>query len=236
MRVAILGVSLGEVLKFYDSVMPIRVPCYNDMLAIIAELATAHPGQNLTIVDLGIGTGNLEEKMLSVREDMTIVGYDYSKEMLDYTSRKLGTFRSKLKLTQLDFITQKLPIMPKCDVVVSNLALHSLPDDARTEVFVSVFDMMKDDGVFILGDKFRSRSSVVNELFGKFSNKWRENVKKGWTNSEHRKYESVWKLQGNGEEYVDTVEGYYDILKAVGFKEMDCICRLFCYGILHITK
>jgi len=231
-----LEVSLEEVLKFYDDVMPIRVPCYNSMINIIAKLAIGQRGKNLAVVDLGIGTGNLEEKMLSERRDMTILGYDYSAEMLDFASRKLSAFRDRLELVQLDFAKQPVPNTSKCDVVVSNLTIHSLPDDIKSRVFQSVSDILKDDGVLILGDKFKSKSEMVDKLFNEFSDEWRDNAKKGWTKREYEKYESIWKLQGDEREYVNTLEQYDKILRDIGFKEIECICKFYCYGILYVTK
>lgn len=228
--------DLEEILQFYDFIMPIRVPCYNEMLNIIANLSTTHSSNELVLADLGIGTGNLEEMLLSTQKDVTIIGYDYSKEMLDYTACKLGELGDKLRLIQIDFVKQRIPVVLKCDVVISNLTLHSLPNEVKFEVFKSSFDMLKKDGVFIIGDKFKSESKVVNSLFDRISDEWRASTKKDWAEHEYKKYEKVWKLQGNGQEYRDTMENYYNTLRNFGFKEMDCIWKLYGYGILYIKK
>jgi len=227
--------DIKQALLFYDKIIGKRVRCYKAMLDIIANFVISSNQKNLRVIDLGCGTSTLEKMILQQRVDIKFVCVDYSKEMLDFSAKKLAGFGAQF--LQLDLAkNQQFADNQKADFIISNLVFHSLAEGVKQKVFKAVFETLKKDGLFIFGDKFSSVFKPINELFVETSAKWSSELKQNWTIQEHKKYETIWKLYPEEREFLLTTEEYCKLLKNTGFQSPDCIYRMYQYGILYAKK
>ena len=113
-----LGIDLGE----YHARIRTFIPGYDAMLDTAAgTLATMVPSRAPLVIDLGIGTGALAERCLSVKPRARIVGIDEDEGMLAAARARLGR-----RLTALPGSFETVPL-PPCDAVIASLALHHIP-------------------------------------------------------------------------------------------------------------
>jgi trans-aconitate 2-methyltransferase len=90
---------------------------------LLARVDAADPKQ---VVDLGCGTGDLTLVLAERWPSAQIVGVDSSEEMIAEASRRPAQERVRFELTDLAAWTPAAPV----DVIISNAALHWLPDHA----------------------------------------------------------------------------------------------------------
>lgn len=142
---------LGIRLTDYDRRIRTFIPCYEEMLdaaaSVLACLRRRHP----TIVDLGIGTGALAARCLSVVPGARLVGIDADADILNLARRRLVPLaRTSLGLAHGDF--SEIPI-PRCDAVVASLALHHVATRQRkARLYGRCADALRPGGLLVNAD------------------------------------------------------------------------------------
>jgi len=119
---------------------------YEKVLCRVVQEANPRPG--MRILDLGVGTGNLAERFLSV--GCKVWGIDFSKNMLDKARRKLPT----AILMQTDLLDGwPVEMQIRFNRVVSTYALHHFDLNAKRRLVVRVSrQYLAQDGVIVIGD------------------------------------------------------------------------------------
>ncbi|TSC66845.1 MAG: hypothetical protein G01um101472_628 [Parcubacteria group bacterium Gr01-1014_72] len=114
----------------YDAVIPKLCPGYERALAEFSMRA-----QNAgSILDLGIGTGNVARVILSKNPRAVYFGIDADESMLSRARVKLG---AGLQITCDDFRTF---VIPSVDLVVSSLSIHHLEHDEQKQLFGQIYE------------------------------------------------------------------------------------------------
>lgn len=124
----------------YDTFMERVTPQYGKCTSLVGE--SAEPWMR-NAIDLGIGTGNISEKLLSKNHNLKIIGVDKSKEALDAAKRKLN---GSVKYIEGDF---KEFDMGKPDLIVSGLAIHHLSHDDQKTLLGRIYSALNEKGVFV---------------------------------------------------------------------------------------
>lgn len=97
----------------------------------------AAPNQDDTVVDLGTGTGAIA---LSLAPDAeTVIGRDISEGMLEEATKKAAA--RSIDNVQFGYGQFRDPDVDDADIVVSNLALHHLGDDAKREAIETIAEL-----------------------------------------------------------------------------------------------
>jgi tRNA (cmo5U34)-methyltransferase len=98
------------------------------------------------VLELGVGTGETTRRVLAVHPEASWTGVDASDQML---ARAREAFPgADLHLARLE---DPLPDGP-FDLVVSALAVHHLPADAKRDLFRRIAQVLRPGGRFVLGD------------------------------------------------------------------------------------
>ncbi len=127
--------------KEYD-VLNKLIP-YNDLLLRIVNLL---PKNCNKILDLGSGTGNLSEIMLS--RGFNVTSLDYSKEGIDIHKSK--NINANVIIHDLNY---NLPFDDKCfDAVVSNNVLYTFNKDKQVKIAKEIYRVLKSDGIVVLSN------------------------------------------------------------------------------------
>jgi putative AdoMet-dependent methyltransferase len=136
-------------------------------------LKTLNVNSNHIILEIGTGTGHFAIE--ASKKCKKIYAIDISKTMLDYAKLKAkAENRHNIEWLNCGFLTYDFPDI-KFDCVVSNAALHHLPDFWKTVAINNIYKSLKDKGKFLLGDVIFSFK--IDEINAKI-NDWIENSKK----------------------------------------------------------
>ena len=142
----------------YDSRIRTFVPHYEHMIATVAEtfhlLAAAAPN----IVDLGVGTGALAARCLSVRPDARLFGIDLDPAMLEMARSRLTGY-AHVELRIGNFLESALPA---CDAIVACIALHHVATPAaKRELYAACARALNPDGLLLSADYFPARDQAL---------------------------------------------------------------------------
>ncbi|WP_088242003.1 class I SAM-dependent methyltransferase [Calothrix rhizosoleniae] len=89
----------------------------------IAQVIAALVPTNQKIIEIGVGTGLVLEKLLEINPQYDLTGMDHTKAMLDIAEKRLG---DRVKLFEADIISMSIP--ERFDVAISNGGLCAFVD------------------------------------------------------------------------------------------------------------
>jgi tRNA (cmo5U34)-methyltransferase len=166
----------------------------------IAEkmLLAALPEQVERCIDLGTGDGRLLALVRTRYPDAEAIGLDSSAAMLDRAKER---FRSgpKVELRDQD-LGAPLQDAAAAEVVVSGLAIHTLEDSRKRELFDEVHRLLTPGGVFVNLDLVRSASPRLHERFRR----------------------EIGRVEDDPTDRLAGLDEQMDWAREVGFAEVDC--------------
>jgi SAM-dependent methyltransferase len=123
-------------------------------------LIPAEPGR---VLDLGTGDGHLLAAIGGAHPDAGGVGLDLSAEMVAAARNRFeGSERISFEVHDLmDPLPESLG---ECDLVVSALAIHHLPDDRKRSLYAEVLRLLRPGGTFHNLDVVMAPTPELHEL------------------------------------------------------------------------
>lgn len=152
---AIFSGSIGQDYHLLKLIAPLAT----EMSKLVGEAVARYPAttQNLSIVELGGGTGITTLSMLSARTDLQILSIDNEPVMQNQAKQHLAAWCEQDKLTFVctDALTalQAIPAA-SVDIVASAYTLHNFLADYRVAVLQEIWRVLKPGGQFINGDRY----------------------------------------------------------------------------------
>jgi putative AdoMet-dependent methyltransferase len=130
-------------------------------IAEILDFLDLLPDQSI----LEIGTGTGEFALNAARQCRKVYAIDLSPGMLRYARKKAALrFVSNVEFLPGGFLTYHHQGAP-LDAVVTQIALHHLPDFWKQVALLRIFDMLKEGGKFCLRDVVYSFNPRDREIF-----------------------------------------------------------------------
>ena len=124
------------------------------------------------LLEFGTGTGELA--IASAKQCSKVIAVDVSPTMLEYAKQKAKHQGiGNIEYCRAGFLTYEHDGNP-LDVVVSQLALHHLPDFWKLVALKKISSMLKKDGKFYLRDTVYSFDI---DTYGEFFNTWINGIK-----------------------------------------------------------
>jgi len=141
---------------------------YADVLRTIVQQAAPQPGA--TVLDLGIGTGNLA--LLFTEQGCRIWGIDFSVEMLKLAQSKLPS----ATLTLNDLHAALPPEFPQCfDHIISAYTFHHFPLEEKVNLIRRLMeDHLQPQGNMVIGDIAFRDAAAENLLRRQYSDEWEQ--------------------------------------------------------------
>ncbi|NMD71732.1 class I SAM-dependent methyltransferase [Bacillus sp. DNRA2] len=111
---------------------------YHKILQAVADRVSGN------IVEFGVGTGNLTEKLL--KQQNQVIGFEPSSAMREKAFEKIPNAR----IRNGDFLNFKLD--GSCDAIVSTYAFHHLTDQEKAEAFSKYSLLLNKGGKIVFAD------------------------------------------------------------------------------------
>jgi tRNA (cmo5U34)-methyltransferase len=134
-------------------------PLMTEMSRLVGETVRDYPGtlDQLSVVELGGGTGITTLALLTARKGLHIVSIDNEATMQNQAKQNLQAWHDEGRVTfnNQDALSA-LQAMPSAsvDVVASAYTLHNFLDSYRQEVIHECYRVLKPGGQFINGDRY----------------------------------------------------------------------------------
>lgn len=189
--------------------------------------------QGLHILDLGCGDGSITARIRDLHPDNTYYLLDGAAAMLDKARQKLGDENVRFTQQTFEAYLDILPEDAKYDFIFSANAIHHLDFYAKSQMFAKLYRELKFGGLFITIDvvlpptmrseqwQFRMWVDWVNETLQR--NGMEEDVGKYDPLPSRYKYAP--------ENKPSALFDQLDLLRKIGFRDVDCFYK---YGIFTV--
>jgi tRNA (cmo5U34)-methyltransferase len=193
-------------------------------LEIITESAKRIRPLAKNLLDIGCGGGNYTLKMLTKLPDLHCTLLDLSQPMLDKAYERVSAVTSgEIKTIQSDIRKADLQ-SNQYDIILAGAVLHHLREDSDWElVFSKLFNALLPGGCLLISDLIRQDSEILNEYFREKYGDYLESV--GGNEFKSTIFKSI--------EKDDTPRSLFyqlDLLKKVGFKNMEILHKNSCFA------
>jgi tRNA (cmo5U34)-methyltransferase len=234
------GWAAKEAAQQYKKVVDVAIPYRQEILTIIAGLATAFVTEHPKVLDLGCGYGNVTAEVLKMKPEASVCLVDFSDEMIRL-SRERFKDKPGIRIVKHDLNTgiTDASIGKGFDVIASCFALHHVEFTNRVKLYSDIRRALKPDGLFINGDRFKEDSPIINEWV---FNAWisymvrqiRAKLGKETTLAEVKQRQNI-----SDKKLGDKPGTIWDMrrdLKKAGFRYVDCLWKYQTLAIIVAAK
>ena len=193
-------------------------PARTEQLDLLLSLIADHYIPDSTILDVGSGSGLVEEQLFRRLPEASVVGIDYSPAMMAMAEERLAGNKQQfvtIRHDLCDIETAKLP-KGKYQIAFSVQTIHNLPRERQPHVFSWIYKVLSTQGLFF----FLDRVAVPGvELFSCYQSVWKKqnlvysaSIHEGDTFLEHQYY-----LKREGDSPL-TLQKYLKVIAEAGFE------------------
>lgn len=201
----------------YDHQVRTAIPLYDQALQTLADVVSRSRLDPATILDLGIGTGNLAHMLLDIFPNARLTGIDVLQDFLDIAGKKLSGHEDRVSLERVDL--SDFDFSQRYDLVVTSFMFHHTPDEAKRTAYARIFSCLTSGGCLMQADFVGSASPFYGEIFDalrisymKDRNLSEEQIRKQYV--EHRKLEIP-----------TPMEQQLTWLRDLGFRDVECFWK-----------
>lgn len=201
----------------WDSGGAAEHPVRKEHLDMLVSIISDGHVSGKSILDLGCGSGQVEEMLYVQIPDAHIVGVDSSDVMIELSKKRLGDNFQKLTVINHSLEDIENLKLPKEDYqyVISVQALHHLTHDQQKKIFNFAYNTLGSGGSFLFIDRIalniQSLEQSYKSIYEKMFNKPFEEYKKD--------------IEQKGD-YPATPEEHVLWLEEIGFKAT-CLSKKF---------
>ena len=225
----------------WDSEDALRTnPDREAQIALLVSLVAESWRDGERLLDLGVGSGLVEEALFGRLPDIQVVGIDHSETMLEQ-ARARHRGRTNLRLISggfetLDSLGADGSLESPFEFVVCVQALHEVTDDVKRAVFGFVRRHIAPDGLFLVLDRFDYEPFALAPEYRCIWNRLNQGAPEGHAAEGHAPEGHTPETPLSFEEYraryaakidhVGTVEGYLRWMREAGF-DTACLYQQF---------
>ena len=205
----------------YDELIRRFIPRYDEMLDEAVHFICNSVVDTGKLVDLGIGTGSLTERVIKATPKTQIIGIDTDPKMLEEAARRLSSIQNRIELRLHDFFSE-LP--PAQNAYFAALALHHVPTlSLKQTLYQKIYDALLPGGLFLNADAMFDESDSNEQR-----KRWVAHlVSAGFPEAEALDHLESWRT----EDYYFGLETELSLLRTVGFSDCDVAWR---YGPMAV--
>ena len=142
---------------------PVRAEQVDILISYIADFYK----EGNVLLDLGMGSGLVEELLFARRPNAYVVGIESSQAMIDLAKARLAPFEQQYRLIHHDLTNIEQIALPTAiyQIVFSVQALHHLPPEVQQKLYRSLFQLLPPGGVFLLNDRIALDPGPFSDLY-----------------------------------------------------------------------
>lgn len=215
----------GSLIAEYDSLIRRAVPRYDEMLERLIEYLPARPTD---VLELGCGTGNLTLALAGARPGCRITTVDASAEMVDLTRARLRERfpEAEARATFLTARFEDLALEPGgFDLIVSAISLHHVVD--KGALYATVHALLAPGGALCFSDQMGGGTEANHDVNW---TRWLEYCRLPGNCTEDE-IQSLLEHAEAHDHYTPLGE-HLRLLRAAGFRNLDCVWRDWMWGVL----
>lgn len=191
------------------------------LVALVSE--SCRDGDRL--LDLGVGSGLVEEALFERLPDLRVVGVDHSEAMLEQ-ARARHRGRTNLRLVtgrfeDLDSVDAAGRLGPPFELVICVQALHEVAHHVKRALFAFVRRRIAPGGVFLVLDRFDYEPFALAPEYRCIWNRLNERAREAPLS-----FEAYRERYAAKTDHVGTVEEYLGWMREAGF-DAACLYLLF---------
>lgn len=215
------GEYFGARVREYDTLIRACVPRYDEMLERLVAYLPSGPRR---ILELGTGTGNLARAVAERFPDAQLTLVDAAPEMLALAGERLpGATTLAQRFEEL------APGPEPYDLITSAISLHHVEDKAA--LYGTLFQSLRPGGALVFADQLLGRTP---DLHGLNWEAWLEHCRLPGHCTEEQTQSFL--DHAAAHDHYTPLEEHFDLLRAAGFVELDCLWRNWIWGIVHARR
>ena len=206
----------GEVAEVFDDMLERSIPQYETMRSVVFDMGKHFMGGLGVLLDLGCSRGGSLSHFVEAFPDCYFVGMEVSKPMYDAASQRFANNR-RVDIRLADIRYEFPDVQP--NLTLSVLTLQFVPIEYRARILRNVYESLEPGGAFILVEKLLIESALVDELM--VENYYGLKSASGYTEAQIERK----RLSLEGVLVPMTEQGNASMLRAAGFRQVDCFWR-----------
>jgi len=199
----------------WDETTDVGSPTRAEQLDLIASLVARLYRPGAAILDLGAGSGQLEELLLRRVPDAHVAAVDASAAMQDIARRRLAAWLDRIALVEGDFAEIDSIVLPwtSFQIVLSVQALHHVSHEVKRKVFAHVHRLTEPGGVFLVMDRVAIPEEELRPIYREMWERLERTAKakSGWSG------DFFLDRVKTKEDFPETVEAHLALLREAGF-------------------
>ncbi len=142
------------------------LPAYSELLYEYIKIINKHVNNKRTILEIGMGTGNLTKLLSEKYPDSKIIAFDSDLGMLNKAKEK--GYNNNVEIVHAEASSFLKKQINKYDIIIMNNVMYTL--DNKTEALKSIRKSLNSEGFFIFSDPvppkdYKYFSILLNKSF-----------------------------------------------------------------------
>ncbi len=206
----------------------------------------------ITLLDLGAGSGILIEKVLKEFPDSKCIYLDYSNEFMDIAMNRLKKYKDRVTYIKSDICDDwELKINTTPNIITSSSAIHHLLNEDKKKLYYKCYNVLDNNGWFFNIDEMKT---LYDDAYQRSLQYWiyhTEELKniisedlnddyvmvmekfEGWKN---RNVYNTNEPKREGDDIHESFLVQLEWLNDAGFREIDVICKLYLWCMIGGKK
>ena len=173
----------SRVAEVFDDMLQRSVPCYQQVIDMIATLLAKFVGKGETVYDLGCSTGTTLLELARRLEplDLDYIGVDNSQAMIEKALLKAEMFSKQERVRFIEGDIAEIDLEP-CGACILNYTLQFIRPMVREVLLRRLHGALRPGGMLIISEKIISHDSLLNRAFIDFYHDFKRS--QGYTETE----------------------------------------------------
>ena len=212
--------------KNLDYTMTHIIPHYDEMLTQLVEILPFSPTDEISVIDLGCGTGTIGQKILKKYPKAKLTCIDFSEAMLAMAKQKIG---ENAIYQQADF--HQFDFSQPYHAIVSSLALHHLKTNQDKQNFYhKIYQALLPGGVYLNAENVKSEATHLHEAD---IAAWKKFMQKTYSDEE---IEKKWLAGYYEDDYPISLAQHFQMMQQANFSIIDAPYKYHNFALLYGQK
>ncbi len=225
-RIELIKEHFESEAKRFDKMFFKIVPFYKEAIEALVLTLPFKNSSRPKIIDLGCGTGNIAKAVKARYPDASISCLDLAQGMIEMAKTKLKGYKD-IEYWCGDI--RKYDYSRKPDAVISSLVLHHLDKKNKKLFYQKIFNALPKGGVFYTADFVLSPNKYLSRAY---SGQWREFMRKSFSTAQIKDILTKHKDEDKPAELMFEI----DLLRKVGFKDVDVAWKIYSFAVYGGVK